>query len=111
MGVMAKCTMCFDRIKEGMLPACVKACPTGAMNFGDRKDVLEKAAKRLEEVKKLYKEAMLANPQDTRAIYLLVDDPKKYHKFAVAENTVGMTRKMALKRLFQPLRNFQRIIG
>jgi formate dehydrogenase iron-sulfur subunit len=54
---------------------------------------------------------MLANPQDTRAIYLLVDDPKKYHKFAVAENTVGMTRKMALKRLFQPLRNFQRIIG
>jgi formate dehydrogenase iron-sulfur subunit len=111
MGVMAKCTMCFDRIKEGMLPACVKACPTGAMNFGDRKDVLEKAAKRLEEVKKLYKEAMLANPQDTRAIYLLVDDPKKYHKFAVAENITGMTRKMALKRLFQPLSGLRHMIG
>jgi len=102
-GVMGKCTMCFDRVKEGMLPACVKTCPTGAMNFGDRKEMIEKANKRLEEVKGKYKDAMLANPDDVRAIYLLIDDPKKYHKFAVAENTIGITRKMALKRLFRPL--------
>jgi len=111
MGVMAKCTMCIDRIKEGMLPACVKACPTGTMNFGDRKDILEKANKRLEEVKRVYKEAMLANPDDVRAIFLLADDPKRYHKFAVAENTIGMTRKMALKRLFQPLSDLRHMIG
>ena len=36
-------------------------------------------------------------PDDVRTIYLLVDDPKKYHKFAVAENTIGITRKVALK--------------
>src|SRR4030043_1842680 len=111
MGVMAKCTMCIDRIKEGMLPACVKACPTGAMNFGDRKDILEKANKRLAEEKGTYKDAMLANPDDIRAIYLLVDDPKKYHKFAVAENDIGITRKMALKRLFRPLKNLSSITG
>jgi formate dehydrogenase iron-sulfur subunit len=111
MGVMAKCTMCFDRTKEGMLPACVKTCPTGAMNFGDRKDILEKANKRLAEVKGTYKDAMLANPDDVRVIFLLVDDPKKYHKFAVAENTIGITRKMALKRLFKPLRSLDRMIG
>jgi formate dehydrogenase iron-sulfur subunit len=104
---MAKCTMCFDRTKEGLLPACAKTCPTGAMSFGDRKDILEKANKRLEEVKGTYKEAMLANPDDVRVIYLLVDDPKKYHKTAVAENTIGITRKMALKRLFQPLRSLR----
>ncbi len=104
---MAKCTMCFDRVKEGMLPACVKTCPTGAMNFGDRKEILEKANKRLAEVKGVYKDAMLANPDDVRVIYLLVDDPKKYHKFAVAENTIGITRKMALKRIFQPLRDLR----
>jgi formate dehydrogenase iron-sulfur subunit len=89
MGVMAKCTMCIDRIREGMLPACVKTCPTGAMNFGDRKAILEMANKRLAEVKNQYKDAMLANPDDIRTIYLLADDPKNYHKFAVAENTIG----------------------
>jgi formate dehydrogenase iron-sulfur subunit len=106
-GGMSKCTMCIDRIKEGMLPACVKTCPTGAMNFGDRKEILEKANKRLAEVKGTYKDAMLANPDDVRVIYLLVDDPKKYHKTAVAENTIGITRKVALKRILKPLKEFQ----
>jgi formate dehydrogenase iron-sulfur subunit len=110
-GGMAKCTMCIDRIKEGMLPACVKTCPTGAMNFGDRKAILEMANKRLGEVKNQYKDAMLANPDDIRAIYLLIDDPKNYHKFAVAENTIGITRKMALRRLFQPLKTLNPFIG
>jgi formate dehydrogenase iron-sulfur subunit len=111
MGVMAKCTMCIDRIKEGMLPSCVKACPTGAMNFGDRKAIIEMANKRLEEVQAVYKDAMLANADDIRTIYLLVDDPKKYHKFAVAENDIGITRKMALKRLFRPLKSLSSITG
>ena len=51
-GGMTKCTMCIDRVREGLLPACVKSCPTGAMNFGDRDDILKMAAKRLDEVKR-----------------------------------------------------------
>jgi formate dehydrogenase iron-sulfur subunit len=109
-GGIAKCTMCIDRVKEGMLPACVKTCPTGTMNFGDREEILEKANKRLAEVQGTYKDAMLANPEDVRVIYLLVDDPANYHKFAVAGNTIGITRKMALNRLFQPLRSLYRTI-
>jgi formate dehydrogenase iron-sulfur subunit len=109
-GIIGKCTMCIDRVQAGMLPACVKTCPTGAMSFGDRKEMLEKANKRLAEVKTKYKDAMLANPDDVRAIYLLIDDPKKYHKFAVAENTIGITRKMALKRLLRTL-SFRDMIG
>lgn len=111
MGVMAKCTMCVDRIKEGMLPACVKTCPSGAMNFGDRGAILQMANKRLEQVKGTYKDAMLANPDDVRVIFLLVDDPKKYHKFAVAQNTIGITRKMALRRLFRPLKSLTSVTG
>lgn len=109
--IMAKCTMCFDRISEGMLPACVKTCPTGAMSFGDRNEMLAKANKRLEEVKGRYPDAMLANPEDVRTIYLLADDPKKYHKFAVAMNPFGITRKMALKHLFKPLNHFRHLVG
>lgn len=109
-GIMAKCTMCIDRVKEGILPACVKTCPTGAMAFGDRKAILELANQRLSEVKGKIKDASLANPDDVRVVYLLVDDPKKYHKFAVAENTIGITRKMALKRIFKPFKEF-RMIG
>jgi formate dehydrogenase iron-sulfur subunit len=54
---------------------------------------------------------MLANPDDVRVIFLLTDDPKKYHKFAVAQNDIGITRKMALKRLFHPLKNLSSITG
>jgi len=110
-GTMAKCTMCFDRTKEGGLPACVKSCPTGTMNFGERKGILEMAYKRLAEVKVLYKDAMLANPDDVRVIFLLVDNPKRYHKYAVAENAIGITRMMALKRLLQPLRSLRQMMG
>jgi formate dehydrogenase iron-sulfur subunit len=103
--------MCFDRIKEGMLPACVKSCPTGAMSFGDRKVMIEKATKRLEDLKNRYPEAMLADSNDVRVIYLLTDDPKKYHKHAVAENTAGMTRKLALHYLLRPIINLRRFVG
>jgi sulfite dehydrogenase (quinone) subunit SoeB len=43
-GVMKKCTLCVDRIynenivEEDRVPACVRACPTGARHFGDLAD-------------------------------------------------------------------------
>lgn len=30
-----KCTLCFHRINQGLLPACVEVCPTQARVFGD----------------------------------------------------------------------------
>ncbi len=110
-GTLAKCTMCSDRVKEGLLPACVKTCPTGAMSFGDRQEMLAKAKKRLESVKGKYKEAMLTDSDDVRIFYLLIDDPKKYHKHAVAENEIGITRKAALGRILRPLIGFAYPLG
>ncbi len=44
-----KCIMCYDRVKEGNLPACAEACPTGATTFGDRYEIIELAKQKLAE--------------------------------------------------------------
>lgn len=42
-----KCTMCAPRIKEGLLPGCVEACPKEALTFGKRSDLLALARRRI----------------------------------------------------------------
>src|ERR1051326_3724811 len=39
-GKMAKCTLCVDRVEVGLEPACIKACPTGCLNFGTKDDMI-----------------------------------------------------------------------
>ncbi|MCG2709985.1 MAG: hypothetical protein L6246_06690 [Thermodesulfovibrionales bacterium] len=110
-GGLAKCTMCIDRISEGLLPACVKTCPTGAMNFGDRAKILDMAQKTLKAAKAIYPKAQLLNAETHRTIFLVVDDPQKYHKFALVEDPNGITRIAAIKKLIQPFVNLSRITG
>jgi formate dehydrogenase beta subunit len=45
-----KCDMCYSRIDNAMIPACVKACPTGALRFGDKKEMLKIAYTRVKEL-------------------------------------------------------------
>src|SRR5437763_7721308 len=48
---MAKCTLCVDRVQVGLEPACVKSCPTGCLEFGDKTDLVAHATARLEQLK------------------------------------------------------------
>jgi formate dehydrogenase iron-sulfur subunit len=52
------------------------------MVFGDRQEILEKAEKRVTELKKSYPKAMAINPEDVRVIFIVTDDPEKYWKHA-----------------------------
>lgn len=80
--VMSKCRMCFDRIKDGLTPACALSCPTGAIVYGDREEIMEKVNRRVELLKKKYPKAMAVDADDVRVIFIVTDDPKKYHEFA-----------------------------
>jgi formate dehydrogenase iron-sulfur subunit len=50
-GTARKCWMCLDRVTNGLQPACATACPTGAVQFGDRSAMLSVAKKRVEKLK------------------------------------------------------------
>jgi formate dehydrogenase iron-sulfur subunit len=83
-GLLNKCTMCNDRVKLGMEPACVKACPTGALNFGDLEHMQKLANKRFEKVKLTCPEARLLDADEVRVIFLTAFAAEKYHKHAAA---------------------------
>jgi formate dehydrogenase iron-sulfur subunit len=43
-----KCTLCYDRLKGGLEPACAKACPTDSIQFGALADLMERATRRVD---------------------------------------------------------------
>jgi Fe-S-cluster-containing dehydrogenase component len=42
-----KCTLCHPRITKGLLPGCVESCPTEALSFGKREDMIKLARDRI----------------------------------------------------------------
>jgi formate dehydrogenase beta subunit/formate dehydrogenase gamma subunit len=48
---MSKCTLCIDRVQVGLEPACIKACPTGCLQFGTKEDMVALGQKRVEQLK------------------------------------------------------------
>ena len=105
-GVLAKCDMCLDRVQNGLAPACVKTCPTGAMAFGDRDEIMTQAKAHLATARKKFPKAQLLDPDDVRVIYLVGHEPTLYHSNAVAAaSAFDVNRQIALRRMLRPLTN------
>ena len=80
-----KCTLCFDRQRDGLVPACAKACPTESIQFGPIDELLERARKRVEDLHQrgvadayLYGDAPGPSYSQLNSFYLLVDRPSVY---------------------------------
>jgi formate dehydrogenase iron-sulfur subunit len=80
-----KCTLCSDRVSVGLEPACVKTCPTGAIVFGSKEDMIHHAEERVTDLKERgYQNAGLYDPQGvggTHVMYVLqhADQPQLYN--------------------------------
>ncbi len=79
-----KCSLCSDRVAVGQEPACVKTCPTGAIQFGSKEDMKVYAGGRIADLKRRgYENAGLYDPQGvggTHVMYVLhhADRPDLY---------------------------------
>jgi formate dehydrogenase iron-sulfur subunit len=93
-----KCTMCYDRLRGGLEPACSTACPTDSIQFGPLDELRAIAQTRLDELHgagtteaRLYGE----DPQDgiggAGALFLLLDEPEVY---GLPPNPVVTTRDL-----------------
>jgi formate dehydrogenase iron-sulfur subunit len=82
-GRVWKCTMCYDRQKDGMEPACAQACPTDSIQYGPLEELREKANGRLEMVVEAGATGAHLYGADEEeygmgAFFLLLDDPEIY---------------------------------
>ncbi len=84
-GHARKCTLCYDRQKDGLVPACAKACPTASIQFGPIDELRERARKRVEDLQGrgvpsayLYGDAPTETYTELNSFYLLVDRPEVY---------------------------------
>jgi formate dehydrogenase iron-sulfur subunit len=83
-GTAQKCTLCYDRMREGLQPACAKACPTNSIQFGTIADLHQRARGRVEQLhERGEKGAYLYGADDKmlgglNSFFLLVDRPEVY---------------------------------
>ena len=89
-GKAHKCTLCYDRLKGGLEPACAKACPTNSIQFGEVSELQERARLRVaslheQGVDNAYLYGIPGGPGATggiealHAFFLLLDRPETYN--------------------------------
>jgi len=97
-GRAAKCTLCYDRLQDGLEPACAKACPTDSIQFGPYDELVERAQRR---VARLHEKGTTSaylygagdRPGDELAgglgaFFLLTEAPERYGLPAQAESPI-----------------------
>jgi len=98
-GRVFKCTMCYDRLTDGLQPACATACPTQSIQFGNLDELQARADARLATLKSQGVETARLYGRDeddgvggNGAFFLLLDEPEVY---GLPPDPVVTTRDLA----------------
>jgi formate dehydrogenase iron-sulfur subunit len=85
-----KCTLCYDRLKGGLEPACAKSCPTNSIQFGPLAELQQRARERVEDLHQIGADkaylygvddapGTTGGVGDLHAFFLLTDRPEVYN--------------------------------
>ena len=93
-GRAAKCTLCYDRLQDGLEPACAKACPTDSIQFGPYEELVSVARRRVATLhSRGLADAYLYGVDDDLAgglgaFFLLTQPPERFGLPAQAESPI-----------------------
>ena len=97
-GRAGKCTLCYDRLQDGLEPACAKACPTDSIQFGPYEDLVTQAERRVAELHRrgvdgAYLYGAADEPEHELAgglgaFFLLTEPPERYGLPAEADSPI-----------------------
>ena len=105
---MYKCTLCSDRVGQGLEPACIKSCPTGCLKFGTKADMRALAEKRAQQLREHsgFPSAGVYDPPSvggTHVIYVLHDITKPELYGGLPSNPQIPVTYTAWKRFAKPI--------
>jgi formate dehydrogenase iron-sulfur subunit len=121
-GRVFKCTLCYDRTREGLTPACAQACPTESIQYGPLEELRARASDRLDKVQqdgfagaRLYGHDPGGAVGGFGAFFLLLDEPEVYglppHPVDATRDLPEMWRSAAVAAGALALTAFVAVIG
>jgi len=114
-GRVYKCTLCADRVSLGLEPACIKACPTGCLQFGTKGNLLDIAEKRVEQLKSQgFKTAAVYDPPGVGGTHVITvlaygDRPELYG--GLPRNPTVPLYLGIMKTALKPVGNFLMLLA
>jgi formate dehydrogenase iron-sulfur subunit len=99
-----KCNLCIDRVEAGLEPACVKTCPTQAISYGTKEDMVLLAKEKLTVLEERgFRNAMLYDPEGVGGTHMMYVVPHGDHlnEYKLPEHPVAERGALSALALFK----------